>query len=172
MDTDGMIWHNACVVSVCDHVFYAEEKRWVFVRMRIGLARRVLKFCAKLVGFLKRIAFSEEFLARHRLSPSDFTRHRKLPFTTLVVFLMNQLRASLQTELDRFFKVIESSDVPVRRVTKSAACQARKKFTHEVFVELLHRTVEWFYQHAAVKRWRGFRLIAFDGRTRHVVAPS
>lgn len=170
MDIDAAIWYNGCVVSICGHMVYAEEKKWIFVRMWIGLARWVLKFHAKLVGFLKKIIASEDFLSRHRVSPSDFTRQRKLPFSTMVVFLMNQLRASLQTELDRFFKVIESADLPIRRVTKSAACQARKKFSHEVFVDLRRRAVEWFYRHVAVKRSKcRMEIERFTGYSAHSV---
>ena len=159
------MWYNSDTVSCCVHMFYAEKKRWIFLGIQNPLARWVLKSCAKLVEFVRNIVDSEEFLARHRLAPSHFTRHRKLPFSYVIAFLLNQLRASLQTELDRFFKAIESAAVPVRRVSDSALCQARKKFSHRAFVELYHRSVKWFYCHADIKRWKGFRLIAFDGST-------
>ena len=108
---------------------------------------------------------SPAFVAEHRTSDKAFTRERHLPMPRMIVFLLNQIRACLQTEWDRFFQVIEGAEVPVRRVTKGAFCRARKKLSDQAFVTLNREALEGFYRWAPVKRWRGYRLIAFDGST-------
>ncbi len=72
---------------------------------------------------------SQAFVAEHRKSDAAFTRKRRLPLPTILVFLVNQLKACLQTELDGFFQVLEGTDLALRRVTKAALCKARKKFS-------------------------------------------
>jgi len=131
-----------------------------------SLARRLQNnWHARIIGSLKSMMTSPAFVAEHRTADKAFTRERKLPLPTVIVFLLNQIRACLQTELNRFFKVIEGADVAVRRVTKGAFCQARKKLSDQAFVALNREAVEGFYRWAPVKRWRGYRLIAFDGTT-------
>jgi Transposase DDE domain len=130
------------------------------------LAREPLRdLCAKTIQFVKNTLTSESFINTHKKSPSDFTRKRSLPFYTTVVFLMNQLRSSLQNELDIFFKQINKTDVPEREVTASALCQARQKLKHQAFVELNHGVSRHFYQCYSYKTWHGLRLLAFDGST-------
>ena len=46
---------------------------------------------------------SDEFIAAHRTSPTDFTRRRTLTFATLVTSLLRGMTRSLQGELDDFF---------------------------------------------------------------------
>ena len=64
----------------------------------------VLNNCAKLIDYLKNIIHSQHFLERHRNAPTDFTRQRKLPFQTLILFMINLIKGSYQDELDHFFK--------------------------------------------------------------------
>jgi len=111
---------------------------------------------------------SQAFVAEHRKWDAAFTRERSLPLPTVLVFILNQLQACLQTELDRFFQVLEGCEVGVRRVTKAALCTARKKFSYRAFVALNRRALEGFYAAGPVKRWRGYRLVAFDGSTNRV----
>jgi len=127
-----------------------------------GLLRNL---CAKTIQFVKNILTSESFINTHKKLPADFTRKRSLPFYTTIVFLMNQLRSSLQNELDIFFKQINKTDVPERHVTASALCQARQKLKHEAFVELNQGISKHFYQGYSYKTWHGLRLLAFDGST-------
>lgn len=86
-----------------------------------------------------------------------------------MLFLMNLLKTSLQNELDNFFKTIHNTDLPQKKVSNSALCQARTKIKHEAFVELNKKQVDYFYSKAKYKQFRGFRLIAIDGST--VVLP-
>jgi len=55
------------------------------------------RFSEKTINF-------EEFIRQYRQSPTDFIRHRKLPFSMLIFFLMNLIKGSYQDELDHFFK--------------------------------------------------------------------
>jgi hypothetical protein len=130
------------------------------------LAQKLLsKICAELIVFLKEIINSNDFLKQHRQSPTDFTRQRKLPFSTLLFFLINLIKGSYQDELDHFFKSIFSLDVARRIVTKAALTKARMKLKYEAFIELNSRLTNHFYQNFSPLKWNGFTLLAIDGTT-------
>ena len=132
--------------------------------IRTILARKLhLNICAKLVDFIKITVQNPDFIARHKQNKTDFTRKRSLPFFTVVTFLLNLLRSSLQNELDKFFHAFSNADVPKRKVTASALCQARKKLKHEAFIELNQVGTQYFYDHFNAKRWHGMRLLVVDG---------
>lgn len=136
------------------------------LKSRQRLAWKLLRqYCANLVEFLKKIIFSEQFLARHRQSDKDFTRNRILPFYVLTFFLMNLIKGSLQDELDYFFKALGNLEASVRKVTKSAFCKARMRLKHQVFIELNEALIGFFYKHFPYRTWFGFRLFAIDGST-------
>ena len=42
---------------------------------------------------------SIEFMKRNRYNDKDFTRKRKLPFTSLIFFMINLVKQTLQKEL-------------------------------------------------------------------------
>lgn len=72
------------------------------------LAWRLLsEICANLINYLKNILSSQHFVNRHKNAPKDFTRSRKLPFQTLVLFMINFIKGSYQDELDHFFKSLK-----------------------------------------------------------------
>lgn len=121
--------------------------------------------CATIINFIKKTLTTETFINRHKINKTDFTRKRSLPFAAVFTFLINLLKSSLQNELDKFFKIINSTDIPHREVTASAFCQARKKLNYTAFTALLHQCVELFYKLFPIKRWHGFRLLAVDGST-------
>lgn len=125
----------------------------------------LLKICAKLIEYLKEIIFSEDFISRHRKSQKDFTRERLLPFHTMIFFLMNMIKGSLQDELDYFFKAAHAEDVSVRTVTKGAFTRARKKLHYQAFIELGRNLVSFFYHHFPCRKWKEFRILAIDGST-------
>lgn len=81
----------------------------------------------------------------------------------MILFFINQLKSSIQTELDSFFRVLLNSDTPVREVTKGAFSQARQKLSHRAFVELNGHLAERFYADFNVKTFQGYRLLAMDG---------
>ncbi|KEO71817.1 IS4 family transposase [Anditalea andensis] len=113
---------------------------------------------------MKKKLTSPEFIERHRVRPTDFTRERSLPFHKVFLVLINFLTKSLQADLDNIFKVLLNKEIPVNEVTKSAFCLARKKLGHEAFLELDKDQIETFYQ-TGHNRWNGFRLIGVDGST-------
>ncbi|WP_448721982.1 IS4 family transposase [Acanthopleuribacter pedis] len=109
--------------------------------------------------------FSQDFKERHRLSPTAFTRCRKLSFPILVLFLANFLKGSLQDELDQFFQAFFRWDVAKRWVTRSAVSQARRKLSHRAFIELLDTTCRFVDQHAPLVTYQNHRVFAIDGST-------
>lgn len=123
------------------------------------------KSCAKLVDYLKEIILSNDFLARHRQSPKNFTRKRKLPFHYLIFFLMNFIKRSYQDELDGFFQTLKGFEVARRIVSKVALTKARMKLKYEAFVELNHHLIDFFYRNFQPTTWHGFNLLAIDGST-------
>ena len=130
------------------------------------LARNLLsKICAELVVFLKEIINSDDFINQHRQAPTDFIRQRKLPFSTLLFFLINLIKGSYQDELDHFFKAIFRLDVTKRIVTKAALTKARMKLKYEAFIDLNSQLINHFYQNFRPLKWNGFTLLAIDGTT-------
>ena len=103
---------------------------------------------------------SIEFMKRNRYADRDFIRKRKLPFVSLILFMINLIKQTLQKELTNFISLISSSK---ENITKSAFSQSRKKLKAEAFIELNDTLVESFYEDGDYKKWKGFRLLAIDG---------
>lgn len=91
-----------------------------------------------------------------------FTRDRKLPLKKLLVLIMSSC-SSIQRDLDRFYKSLNNSDFNIRKVTKSAFSQARKKLNPWAFKRLNEVTVNTFYENNEVYTWHGLRVMAVDG---------
>lgn len=104
-----------------------------------------------------------DFIAEHRNNPADFTRKSHLSFQNLVLFLLNQVKGSLQQELDTFFQQLNDTDLPYRVVHKSAFSEARKKLKSTVFRALNRRLIQQAEEDNTLKTWKGFRLYAIDG---------
>jgi len=121
--------------------------------------------CADLIKFFKNLIFSTDFLKRHRQTSKNFIRQRKLPFSTLLLFLINLIKGSYQDELDHFFKAINRFDIAKRIVTKAALSKARMKLKYEAFIELNSHLTDHFYQNFSPLKWHGFNLLAVDGTT-------
>lgn len=103
---------------------------------------------------------SIEFMEKNRYTDKDFTRKRKLPFVSLILFMINLVKQTLQKELTNFISLISSSK---KNITKSAFSQSRRKLKAEAFIELNDTLVESFYVDNDCKKWNGFRLLAIDG---------
>jgi len=106
---------------------------------------------------------STEFLIQHRKSEKDFTRKRSLTFPRLISFMLNMVNGSVQSELSRFFQVINNSPVTINSVTNAAFCKARKKFSYTAFKALNTCLIDTFYESSQVRKWNGHRLLAVDG---------
>ena len=100
-----------------------------------------------------------EFLKRARKRPQDFTRSRKMPFTLVVYFILNMIKASIQTCLDKFFENVGNGDV---QMSQQSFCEARDKIKWSAFRELFKANVEHIYTYY-YDTWRGYRLSAIDG---------
>ncbi len=138
----------------------------IFLKIPAKLAQGLLdKICANLIAFLRKIIFSSAFLERHRQKKTDFSRCRLLPFTSLVLYLCNFTKSSYQSELNKFFKIINNSEIAKQVVSKVALCKARKKLKYTAFVDLNDHASEYFYQHFKPLTWNGFFLKAVDGST-------
>lgn len=129
------------------------------------LARKILKNCAKILKNVKELMYSKDFLCRHRKSKEHFTRKATLTFPILILFLMNLLKNSLNSELNQFLKLGTQCLDAKCRVVKSAFTKARKKFSYTAFIELNKRLNEETEQAFSLRKWHGFRLIAIDGST-------
>jgi hypothetical protein len=137
-----------------------------FINNLSQLARNLLsKICAEIFGFIKETINSSDFINRHRQKPTDFSRKRKLPVQTLIVFLLSFLRGSYQIELNRFFNILKPFDTIKRVVSKAAFSKARMKLKYQAFIELNHKLNQFFEKHFKLKTWHGFRLLALDGST-------
>lgn len=114
----------------------------------------------KIIEKIKKKLYSYKFMENNRISDKDFTRKRKLPFVSLVLFMINIIKQTLQKELTRFMEMIYNKKV---NISKSAFSQSRVKLKPEAFIELNNTLVEEFYTDNIYERWKGFRLIAIDG---------
>ena len=83
----------------------------------------------------------------------------------LVLIVANFLKGSLQDELDQIFQAIFKWDVARRFVSRSALSQARRKFSHTAFIELLDVVCRFVNEHAPLRKYHGRRVFAIDGST-------
>ena len=93
----------------------------------------------------------------NRVKDKDFTRKRKLPFTSLVLFMINIIKQTVQKELTRFIKMFGDKS---SNITKSAFSQSRIKLRPEAFIELNNCLVNEFYTDNIIEKWNEFRLVA------------
>lgn len=76
--------------------------------------------------------------------------------------------SSYQTELDRYFKVIQHLEVAERIISKGNLSKARAKLKYEAFVELNDHMLRHYYRNFPFETWCGFILLAIDGTTLRV----
>lgn len=105
--------------------------------------------------------YDPNYKMSNRISPEDFTRERKMPFSSLILFMLNIIKQTLQKELTNFMNLISRKD----NITKSAFSQSRIKLKPEAFVELNEVLINEFYTDNIIQKWNGFRLCAIDGST-------
>jgi hypothetical protein len=114
---------------------------------------------ASLAESLLELILSKGFTERARRNPKDFTRNRKMNLPRLVIFMMNLVKTSAQTALDRFFSVVGTPNI---QMTQQSFSEARQKLNPEACRELFVHTVTNVYAHG-VDRWHGMAVIAVDG---------
>lgn len=71
----------------------------------------------------------------------------------------------MQDELDQFFQAIQRTDVAIRTVTRSAISQARRKISHQAFIDLLDVICHYVNKRAPLITYCGMRVFAIDGST-------
>lgn len=119
------------------------------------------EFLTVLIGFSDYL-FSQALLDAVRLDPKAFRRVRKLPFPTLITFLMSGLKASVQNELNTFFPHLNNQADLFREVSAQAFSEARKKFSAVAFSHLNQQLLGLVKTHLPIPRWYGLRVVAAD----------
>lgn len=103
---------------------------------------------------------SREFLEKHRMSPADFTRLRKLSFSMLIIFILSSTKRSLQSAL---FAFTSAAKCNFGTYTKQAFSKARKKINPSALFAFFKESVRLFYKDGHFKRYKGYRVTAIDG---------
>lgn len=121
----------------------------------------IKKIARQIMEKIKKRLISQRFMKNNRTSSKDFTRKRKLPFVSLVCFMLSGIKRSIQKELTGFIR----EHTPHKNMTKSAFCQQRVKLKPEAFVELNDVLTDDFYTDNEFATHYGMRLICIDGST-------
>jgi hypothetical protein len=104
----------------------------------------------------------DDFVRQHSRTLTAFTRRRKLTFSHLVAYLLNQHKGAYQRELDDLFA--KCWDDPTS-VSAAAFCNARKNLRPEVFHALNRRLIDQVAQTLPIKSFYGLRVFAVDSTT-------
>jgi hypothetical protein len=100
------------------------------------------------------------FMCKYRTKSTYFTRGGKMGFKDMILFMLNFVKKSLQTELDKYFANIKGGELSI---TKQSYSEAREKIMPEAFIEMTNRTLGWFYEEDDFRTYKGYRLSAVDG---------
>ena len=105
----------------------------------------------------------QDFLARHRVRPQDFTRQRQLTFPLLMLFLLQQTLKSIQRHLHEFLDELAQGQI-FEPLTSGAVTHARAKLKESAFAELNQECVlaTVYGPEYPIQRWQGHRLIGVD----------
>ena len=125
-------------------------------------ARIFTKGQSGLVGITKEhreLIFSASYKNRSKKRAADFTRERKMPFMHMVCFMLNMLKQSTQTALDRYFDLIGKEGM---HMSQQAFSEARQKLKWEACRELMDASVNSVYR-CGYNTWHGYRVWAIDG---------
>lgn len=119
----------------------------------------------EIIEIIKKEIYCTNFMNISKNNPQDFTRSRKLSFTSIILFILNSIRSTLQKELTNFMELISSSDDTPKKISKSAFSQSRMKLNHGGFIHLNNLLSREFYSEDDFPKWNGFRLLSIDGST-------
>ena len=120
-----------------------------------------VKIITELKNFIKIVAGNREVLEKFCVSDRNFIRTRKLPFGRLVLLITKLCKKTLSIELEKFFD--EMGDTMSCSV--SAFTQQRLKLEPVFFYwwNMVLWGSYYFHYGNAVRRWKGYRIIAADG---------
>lgn len=123
--------------------------------------KRIKRESDLIVDDIRKKLDSNVFVKHCRMSEKDFTRDRKLPFKSLILFMLNIIKQTLQKELTHFVSLFGGEKVD--SITKSAYCQSRMKLKHTGFIELNNVILKRFYTKCSFKKWNDFIVLGVDG---------
>jgi hypothetical protein len=121
-------------------------------------------YLTTLIEALRAKLRDQNFLARHRVRPQDFTRQRQLTFPLLMLFLLQQTIKSIQRHLHEFLDELAQGEI-FEPLTSGAVTHARAKLKESAFTELNRDCVlpTVYGPEHPIRRWRGHRLMGVDG---------
>jgi len=125
-------------------------------------------FVPAIINLLENTLKDKDFVAEHRTEDRYFTRRRKLTFSELFKVIACPRDASMQTELNQFFGVLDDGPMPSEVIDDSTVFKARLKMSPSAFFTLDQKLCEAFYEKAQKRLWNGFRLMSIDGSTARV----
>lgn len=124
-----------------------------------------MKDSISIIETIKNEIYNTNFMDVSKNKEQDFTRNRKLSFTSIILFILNSIRSTLQKELTNFMELISSSASTPKKISKSAFSQSRMKLNPESFIHLNNILSREFYSESDFPKWKGFRLLSIDGST-------
>lgn len=136
--------------------------------MKFNRPRRKRCTLRKATEQIKELIYSAAYKKRSRKRPKDFTRERKLPFGSMICFMMNQIKQSTQTALDHFFELMGKDEV---HMSQQSFSEARQKLKWEACRELMDFTVQCVYGQG-YSTWHVYRVWAVDGSTMQLPSDS
>jgi hypothetical protein len=118
----------------------------------------------ELIEALRRKLCDADFIARHRVRPQDFTRHRQLTFPVVMLFILQKTVKSLQRHLHELLDELSDGQL-FEPLTAGSFTHARAKLKHTAFIELHQQLLPSVYTADApvpIRRWHGHRLVGVD----------
>ena len=113
-----------------------------------------------LFHFIKKFITAKQFLNTFRKSPKDFTRNRKVTFTTMILLILSSLGRSIQAGIDEF---IITMNTDFDTYSKQAFSKRRQCIKPEAFLKILKLSSEFFYENADFKTFHNYKILAVDG---------
>jgi hypothetical protein len=107
---------------------------------------------------LRKVIFSDEYKKFARKSPNFFTRTSKLVFTAVIAMMINLVRSTTTTAIDKYLDIFN----PNITISQQAFSQARQKIHWEACKHLSDKLVEAYYSQG-YRTWHGYRVFIIDG---------
>jgi hypothetical protein len=133
------------------------------MRANIQNSQSIPQFLVTLIEQLRSRLRDPAFLARHRVRPQDFTRHRQLTFPLLLLFVLQQTVKSIQRHLHEFLDDLAQGEM-FEPVTPGAVTHARAKLKDSAFIELNRECLLpiFYCPEHHIEHWHGHRLLGID----------
>src|ERR1035438_5470169 len=121
-------------------------------------------YLTTLIEALRAKLRDQNFLARHRVRPQDFTRQRQLTLPLLMLFLLQQTLKLIQRHLHEFLDELAQGEI-FEPLTSGAVTHARAKLKESAFSDLNRECVlpTAYGPEHSIQRWRGWFLGAPAG---------